>query len=78
MTKTLAFAPYRIAPLSVLVVEAKQPLVRTGCGSLKLGSLDLREDVYDNAANSVARARTNVYSVYDIALSGGEPYAIWL
>jgi hypothetical protein len=38
MTKTLAFAPYRIAPLSVLVVEAKQPLVRTGCGSLKLGS----------------------------------------
>ena len=69
----LAFAAHRTAPIIALVAAANQPLVSVGGKSIK----DLREDFYDNAFNSVARARTNVYSVYDIALSGGEPYAVW-
>lgn len=68
----IPFSPKRKTPsLAVLVSIAKQPLVQSG------GKKELREDFYDNATNSVARARTDVYSAYDVALSGGEPYAVW-
>jgi hypothetical protein len=74
-TKTLssraAFAWGRRAPLAVLLVNVNWNLVRVGGAALS----DLREDVYDNARNSAVYAEID--SVYDIALSGGEPYAIW-
>jgi hypothetical protein len=53
----------------VLLVEANRPLVYVGGDSLN----DLREDFFDNAFYGAP----NVVSAYDIALSGGEPYAIW-
>ena len=39
----------------------------------------LREDFYDNAVNLTVGARQfiPVFSPYDIALSGGEPYSVW-
>ena len=69
----LAFSAQRTAPIIALVAAANQPLVQVGGKSIK----DLREDFYDNALNSAARAKTSIYSAYDIALSGGEPYAVW-
>ena len=70
-----AFSPLflvnRKAPLLLWLIDAKQPFVQVG------GKSAIREEVFDNAACSIARTRTNVYSVYDIALSGGEPYAVW-
>jgi hypothetical protein len=56
-------------PLNVLLVEANRPLVYVGGDSLN----DLREDFFDNAFYGAP----NVVSAYDIALSGGEPYAVW-
>lgn len=67
-----AFYPKRHVPLIVWVLRANQPLVQLG------GQKNLREDFYDNANNSVNKARTSVYSVYDVAMSGGEPYANWI
>jgi hypothetical protein len=64
---------YQSTSIAVLIAEAKQPLVQVGGKSIN----DLREDFYDNAFNSVARNRSDVVSIYDIALSGGEPYAVW-
>jgi hypothetical protein len=67
-----AFHPKRQAPFIVWVLRANQPLVQLG------GQKNLREDFYDNANNSVNKARTSVYSAYDVAMSGGEPYANWI
>ena len=67
----MPFYPNRQTPLIIWVMSANQPLVQLG------GIKNLREDFYDNAFNSVARARTAVYSTYDIAMSGGEPYSVW-
>ena len=67
-----AFHPNRHAPLIVWVLRSSQPLVQLG------GQKNLREDFYGNASNSVNKARTSVYSAYDIAMSGGEPYANWI
>lgn len=67
----MTFSFYRQTPIAVLINEAGQPLVRMG------GFKELSEAVYDNAFNSVVRNRSDVVSVYDIALSGGEPYALW-
>jgi len=55
--------------LNVYIVLANQPLVSVGGKELD----SLREDFYDNAFYTKA----DIYSAYDIALSGGEPYAVW-
>lgn len=71
--------PIRRIPLNIRLVELKEVhkldfhLVEVGGKSLK----DLREDFYDNARNANIRVVSDIQSVYDIALSGGEPYAIW-
>lgn len=65
------FLMNRRTPLLLWLIAANQPFVQVG------GKSAIREDVFDNAAYSVGRTKTNVYSVYDIALSGGEPYAVW-
>ena len=51
------------------------PLVELGGKRLDT----LREDFYDNAVNLVNNARKpiRIFSPYDIALSGGEPYSVW-
>jgi hypothetical protein len=67
----ITFYANRKTPLVVFITEAGQPLVRVG------GFKELSEAVYDNAFDSVVRNRSDVVSVYDIALSGGEPYALW-
>jgi hypothetical protein len=67
----MTFHPKRTTPFLVWVQLANQPLVQLG------GKQSLREDFYDNASNSVGKARTSVYSAYDVAMSGGEPYAVW-
>ena len=59
--------------LRVLLVEANQPLVREGGNSL----YDLREDIFDAADATVSGGKATIVSVYDIATSGGEPYALW-
>lgn len=72
----LPFAPHRRAPLLVLLTEAGLPFVLQG-----YGVSDLREDVYDNAFNTAGFVKTNetiARSVFDIAMSGGEPYGHWL
>lgn len=66
-----AFNIKRNVPFLVHVLTANQPFVQLG------GKQNLREDFYDNASNSVGKARTSVYSAYDVAMSGGEPYAVW-
>jgi hypothetical protein len=70
---TLPFMPHRRAPLAVLVAEANYPFVMHG-----YNARDLREDVYDNAFNTIGRARVSGMSVFDIAMSGGEPYGHWI
>lgn len=67
----ITFYAKRKTPLVVLITEAGQPLVRIG------GFKEITEAVYDNAFNSVVRNKTDVVSMYDIALMGGEPYALW-
>ena len=69
-----AFSCFRKpAPMALLLVAAGFPLVRlAGC------RIDtLREDFYDNARDVSARAKADIAYTYDIALSGGEPYASW-
>ena len=66
---------YRNEPIIVQIVKLDMPLVEVGgkrCDTL-------REDFYDNAVNLVNNARrpTPIFSPYDIALSGGEPYSVW-
>lgn len=62
-------------PLNVLIVEADFPLVQLAGKRLDT----LREDFYDNAVNLMNRRAgfQPLVSPYDIALSGGEPYALW-
>ena len=66
---------YRKRPIAVLLIEANFPLVESGGKRLDT----LREDFYDNAVNLTVNARRfiPVFSPYDIALSGGEPYSVW-
>ena len=66
---------YRNEPINVQVVKLDMPLVEVGGKRFDT----LREDFYDNAVNLVNNARrpTPVFSPYDIALSGGEPYCVW-
>ena len=67
----MTFSFYRQTPIAVLIVEAGQSLVRVG------GFKELSEAVYDKTLDSIAFSKSDVVSVYDIALSGGEPYALW-
>ena len=66
---------YRNEPINVQIVKLDMPLVELGGKRLDT----LREDFYDNAVNLVNNARKpiRIFSPYDIALSGGEPYSVW-
>jgi len=66
---------YRNEPIVVQLVKLYMPLVELGGKRLDT----LREDFYDNAVNLTCNARRfiPVFSPYDIALSGGEPYSVW-
>lgn len=66
------FSYTRRAPMNVLVAKAGMNLVSLGGYALD----DLREDIYDSARNS-AKDMTDICGVYAIALTGGEPYAVW-
>ena len=72
MTK---FAYGRKTPTNVLTVEANFPLVQVAGKRLDT----LREDFFDNAVNIMNRFGqfAPIVTPYDIALSGGEPYANW-
>ena len=69
------FSYTRRAPLNVLIVAVDFNLVEVGGKGLDT----LREDFFDNAVNITNNSRisTPIVSPYDIALSGGEPYANW-
>lgn len=71
----ITFTYTRRAPISVLMIEANCSLVEVGGKRLDT----LREDFYDNAVNiqNTPRNFTPIFSPYDIALSGGEPYSVW-
>jgi hypothetical protein len=66
---------YRNEPINVQIVKLDMPLVEVGGKRFDT----LREDFYDNAVNLVNNARqpTPIFSPYDIALSGGEPFSVW-
>lgn len=66
---------YRDIPISVQLIGLEMPLVEVGGKRFDT----LREDFYDNAVNIMNNARkfTPIFSPYDIALSGGEPYSVW-
>lgn len=66
---------YRSEPISVQIVKLDMPLVEVGGKRFDT----LREDFYDNAVNLTNNARKpmRIFSPYDIALSGGEPYSVW-
>lgn len=66
---------YRDIPISVQLIDLEMPLVEVGGKRFDT----LREDFYDNAVNLTCNARRfiPVFSPYDIALSGGEPYSVW-
>ena len=66
---------YRNEPIVVQLVKLDMPLVEVGSKRFDT----LREDFYDNAVNLTVNARRfiPVFSPYDIALSGGEPYSVW-
>jgi hypothetical protein len=53
--------------------NAGTPTVEVGGKGLNT----LRQDFYDQAAGAYTRNPQPVISAYDIALSGGEPYATW-
>ena len=55
--------------MSLLVLEANQPLVQIG------GQRQLSEQYYDGARQCEHVANTCAF--YDFLLCGGEPYSIW-
>lgn len=66
---------YRNEPRIVLLSRVDFPLVESGGKRLDT----LREDFYDNAVylQNNSRKPAQLVSPYDIACSGGEPYAVW-
>lgn len=58
----------------VLTANAKFNLVQVGGSDLS----SLREDFYDQASGAYTSRPPKIVSAYDIALSGGEPYSVWL
>jgi hypothetical protein len=71
----MTFSHSRFVPFNVRLVEADFTLVQTGGKSI----YELREDFFDNAVNlSDSKGKPiRIVSPYDIAMSGGEPYATW-
>ena len=69
-----SFSYARKTPRIVLTTDANFNLVQVGGGNLST----LREDFYDQAAGAYTSRPTQIVSAYDIALSGGEPYSVWL
>jgi hypothetical protein len=69
------FSYDRRTPTNVLTIEAGFNLVEAGGKRLDT----LREDFYDNAVNIMNRFGqfAPIVTPYDIALSGGEPFAVW-
>lgn len=67
------FSYNRREPLNVLIVAADFNLVQVGGKRLSA----LREDFYDQAAGAFTKNPQPIVSAYDIAMSGGEPYAVW-
>lgn len=64
----------RAGALQVLLLDAGMPLVRTGGNSLH----ELREEMYDAMRNANGRAGVHdICAVYESAMMGGEPYAVW-
>ena len=68
-----SFSYNRRAPINVLTVNAGFNLVEVGGKQLNT----LRKDFYDQGAGAFATRPAAIISAYDIALSGGEPYATW-
>ncbi len=71
----MTFSHSRFVPFNVRLVEADFTLVQTGGKSI----YELREDFFDNAVNlkDCTGNPIRIVSPYDIAMSGGEPFAIW-
>lgn len=67
------FSSNRKPVYQVLAVQANIPLVSMGGGLL----CDLSEQYFDTILDSVNQSRAYIFSTYDLALVGGEPYAIW-
>jgi len=67
------FSYNRREPLNVLIVAADFNLVQVGGKRLSA----LREDFYDQAAGAFTNNPQPIVCAYDIAMSGGEPYAVW-
>jgi hypothetical protein len=68
------FSYSRTTPKIVLTTNANFNLVQVGGGNLSA----LREDFYDQAAGAYTPRPPKIVSAYDIALSGGEPYSLWV
>jgi len=68
------FSYTRKTPTIVLTTNANFNLVQVGGGNLSA----LREDFYDQAAGAYTSRPPKIVSAYDIALSGGEPYSLWV
>jgi hypothetical protein len=68
------FSYTRSEPTIVLTAKANFNLVQVGGGKLST----LREDFYDQAAGAFTPRPPKIVSAYDIALSGGEPYSLWI
>jgi len=68
------FSDNRLAPLNAITLAVGFNLVQVGGKSIN----DLREDFYDQAFGAFNTKPTQIVSAYDIALSGGEPYSVWL
>jgi len=68
------FSHTRKTPIIVLTTKANFNLVQVGGGNLST----LREDFYDQAVGAYTPRPPQIVSAYDIALSGGEPYSLWV
>ena len=63
-----------VGAFKCLLIMAGMPLVRFGGAGLR----DLREDVFDAANNTNGRAGVHgIGAIYDSAMMGGEPFAVW-
>ena len=72
--KMQTFSFKRTTPIIVLTTEANFNLVQVGGGNYPT----LREDFYDQGAGAYTSHPCQIVSAYDIALSGGEPYSLWV
>lgn len=70
-------AKFKSTPILVQIVDLREKygmdIHPVEVGGRRLDTL--REDFFDNARNVSIDA--GIFSPYDVALSGGEPYAVW-